>query len=126
MTDNNRNEQDYVDSKTEINSQTDKKSSQPAQTDGQGEAKNFTLMFIALGCLVVGAIIFALSFFIKGAGVYLIIASMIFALACSSFLNGQKRRAYSNACKVIMVLSYALMIACVAVVLTGTVMNSQQ
>ena len=83
-------------------------------------------MFVALGCLIAGAIVFVLSFFIKGAGVPLIIASMILALACASFLNGQKRKAYSNACKVLQVLSYVLMIACVAVVLTGTVLNSQQ
>lgn len=92
-----------------------------ANADEKSGAENFTLMFVALGCLVAGVIIFILSFFIKGAGVYLIIASMIFALACASFLNGQKRKAYSNACKVLRVLSYALMIACVGVVIAGTV-----
>lgn len=116
MNNDNLNEKEKLDEKNE-----------KVQTDGESGAKNFTLMFVALGCLIVGVIIFILSFFIKGAGVYLIITSMIFALACASFLNGQKRKAYSNACKVLQILSYVLMIACVAVVLAGTItVNTQK
>lgn len=97
------------------------------ETGAESGAKNFTLMFVALGCLLAGIVLFILSFFIKGAGVYLLVASMIFALACASFLNGQKRRAYSTACKVLRVACYVLMVACVGVVIAGTVtVNTQK
>ena len=97
------------------------------ETNAENGAKNFTLMFIALGCLIAGLILFIMSFFIKGAGVSLLVASMISALACASVLNGQKRRAYSTACKVMRVACYVLMVACVGVVIAGTVtVNTQK
>ena len=106
---------------TENNGKTgaDKDAQASMQESG---AKDYLLMFIALGCLVVAVAAFVLSFFIAGWQTKILIASMVFALACATLLNAQKRRAYSNACKVLQVLSYLLMVACVAVVIVGRMM----
>ena len=110
---------------TEKNGQTGaEKNGQASAQDGG--AKNYVLMFIALGCLVVAVAAFVLSFFIAGGQTKILVASMIFALACATLLNAQKRRAYSNACKVLQVLSYVLMVACVAVVIIGRMMANGQ
>ena len=83
-------------------------------------AKSFTLLYIAIGCFAVACILFALAFVISGAGVYMLIVSMITSLAAVSFINGQKRRATNKLCKIIQILSYAVMIAAVAVFVIGT------
>lgn len=83
--------------------------------------KNFTLLYIAIGCFAVSCVLFALAFVIKYAGVYMLIASMICSLASVSFLNGQKRRAYNKFCFVLRILSYAIMLAALAVFIIGTV-----
>lgn len=110
---------------TENNGKTgvDKDAQASVQESG---AKDYLLMFIALGCLVVAVAAFVLSFFIEGWQTKILIASMVFALACATLLNAQKRRAYSNACKVLQVLSYLLMVACVAVVIVGRMMANGQ
>ena len=88
-------------------------------------AKSFTLLYIAIGCFAAACILFALSLIlplvnVAGAGVYMLIASMITSLAAVSFINGQKRRATNKLCKIIQILSYAVMIAAVAVFVIGT------
>lgn len=98
--------------------------SNSSQTEQQNGKPDFLFMYIAIGCMLAGIVLFALSFFITGAGVYLIIASMISELASVSFLNAQKRKAYSTACKVVRVISYAVMLACVGVVIAGMVVTS--
>ncbi len=95
------------------------------QTPVEEGKKNYTLLYIAIGCLAVSAVLFALAFILsgltplKGAGVYLLIASMLFALASASFLNGQKRKSYNTVCKIVRVLSYVLMVAALAVFVIG-------
>ncbi len=88
------------------------------QTTEEG-AKNFTLLYIAIGCFSVSCITLALAFFIKNAGVFMLIASLLCSLAAVSFLNGQKRKAYNTLCKVIRILSYVVMVAALAVFIIG-------
>ena len=85
---------------------------------GEG-AKNFTLLYVAIGCLAVSCIAFALAFIIKNAGVYMLIASLLCSLASVSFLNAQKRKAYNKLCLVIRILSYVIMVAALAVFVIG-------
>lgn len=87
-------------------------------TAGEG-AKNFTLLYVAIGCLAVSCITFALAFVIKYAGVYMLIASLICSLAAVSFLNAQKRKAYNKLCLVIRISSYVIMVAALAVFVIG-------
>ena len=83
------------------------------------DAKNFTLLYVAIGCFAVSCITFALAFLIKYAGVYMLIASLLCSLAAVSFLNGQKRKAYNTLCKVLRILSYVIMVAALAVFIIG-------
>lgn len=90
------------------------------QPDGDdGGKKNLVCFYVAIGCFVLGCILFALSFVIRGAGVYMLIASMISELAAVSFLNGQKKYGVNTACKVIRILSYVVMAAAIIVVVIG-------
>ena len=95
------------------------------EEDKNLEKPTFTLLYIATGCFAVAFVLFALSIIlplvnVNGASVYLLIASMITALASVSFINGQKRRATNKLCKVIHVLSYIFMIAGIALFILGT------
>ncbi|MDE6691654.1 MAG: hypothetical protein K2K04_06755 [Clostridia bacterium] len=88
------------------------------ETTVQG-AKSFTLLYIAIGCFAAACILFALAFFIHGAGVYMLIASLTCSLAAVSFINGQKRKATNMLCKVLQILSYVVMFAALAVFVIG-------
>ena len=83
------------------------------------EKPTFTLLYVAIGCFAAACLTFALSFFIYGAGVYLLIASLTFSLAAMSFINAQKRKATNKLCKVIQILSYVIMFAALAVFVIG-------
>ena len=91
------------------------------ETNEEG-AKSFTLLYIAIGCFAVAGVLFALAFVIKGAGVYMLIASMVTSLAAVSFINGQKRKATNKLCKIMQILSYVVMIAALAVFIIGASM----
>lgn len=84
--------------------------------------KNFTLLYVAIGCFAVACILLVLAFVINGAGVYLLIASMLCSLAAMSFINGQKRRATNKLCKIFQILSYVIMFAALAVFVIGASM----
>lgn len=98
----------------------DKNTEKPTEETTQEGAKSFTLLYVAMGCFAAACILFALSFFIYGAGVYLLIASLTCSLAAMSFVNGQKRKATNKLCKVLQILSYIIMFAAVAVFVWGT------
>ena len=87
--------------------------------DKNTEQPTFTLLYIAIGCFAVACVLFALSFVIKGAGVYMLIASMTCALGAMSFINAQKRKATNKLCKIIQILSYVILFAAVAVFVIG-------
>ncbi|MDE6374103.1 MAG: hypothetical protein K2L72_06340 [Clostridia bacterium] len=97
------------------------------KTDAQPETneelpqgkKAFVCLYIAIGCLAAGCILLALSFFIKGFGVHMLIASMIAELASVSFLNGQKRRAPVKAGFALTIISYVVMAAALIVFVVG-------
>ena len=89
------------------------------KTEKDNGKNKFLCMYIAIGCFAAGCVLFALSFLIKGAGVYLLISSMIAELASVSFLNGQKRRVETSACKLIRILSYVVMAAGLLVFIIG-------
>lgn len=87
-------------------------------------AKNFTLLYVAIGCFAAACITFALAFFIYGAGIYFLIASLTCSLAAVSFINGQKRKATNTLCKVLQILSYIVMFAALAVFIIGASVSS--
>ena len=76
-------------------------------------------MYIAMGCFAVGCILLGLSFVIKGVGVHLLIASMVSELTSVTFLNAQKRRVETKACKVIRILSYVVMAVALIIFVVG-------
>lgn len=80
------------------------------QSDGVASMKCF---WIAVGCCAVGAVLLGLTFTVLG--VYALLASLICELAAVSFLNGQKKHGYFTLCKVVRVVSYAIMIAGVVI-----------
>ena len=86
--------------------------------------KSFLFLYIAIGCFAAGLILFVLSFFIKGAGVYFIISAMICELAAVSFINAQKRKANNKLCFVFTILSYVVMAAALAVFIAGMSVGS--
>ncbi len=96
----------------------------------EGENKNnFTLLYVAIGCFAAACILFVMAIVfpllnVNGASVYMLIASLISSLAAVSFLNGQKRRVYNKLCKIICILSYAVMIAGLAVFVIGASVGS--
>ena len=92
------------------------KTTEETTTEG---AKSFTLLYIAIGCFAAACILFGLSFFIYGAGVYMLIASLTCSLAAVSFVNGQKRKVTNKLCKVLQILSYIVMFAALAVFVIG-------
>ncbi|MDE7163378.1 MAG: hypothetical protein K2O44_04790 [Clostridia bacterium] len=114
-------------SEQDINEQEEKEESTEVSTEAQPEAqpeenggKNSLLCFyIAAVCFALGCVLFGISFAIKGAGVYLLISSMISELACVSFLNGQKKHGEIKACKIIRILSYIVMAAGIIVFVIG-------
>ena len=113
-------------SEKDNNPQNDLPENTAPQEDLQQEKPqngSFWCLYVAIGCFAVGCVLFALSFIltvaIKGAGVYLLIASMILELAAASFLNAQKRKKETTLCKVIKVLSYVVMGAAIIVVVIG-------
>lgn len=94
--------------------------------NGAPESNKYLFMYIALGCFLLGCVLFALSFFIHGAGVYLLISSMISELACLSFINAQKRKVMTAACRVTQILAYVIMFAAVIVFVLGTITSGAQ
>ncbi len=100
--------------------ETPEKHKAPAYGDKPEEGVKTNLyLFIALGCFIVGAILFGLSFAIKGAGTYMLFGSMITELAAVTFLNVQKRHGYTVWCKVLRIASYAVMLAAILLVIMG-------
>lgn len=96
------------------------KGKQTQESDTQPtEIKSKLCFYIALGCFIAGCILFGISFAVNGAGVYLILASMISELASVSFLNGQKKYGYFKFCTILRVASYVVMVAGLVVVLAG-------
>lgn len=102
---------------TEVKNAPDEEAAK--QTDGQTGNKNFVCLYVAIGCFAVACILLALSFFIRGAGVYMLIASMLSSLACASFLNAQKRRGENKVCKILRIVNYVVMGAAILVVVVG-------
>ncbi|MDE7076182.1 MAG: hypothetical protein K2O62_02545 [Clostridia bacterium] len=90
-----------------------------AQTEENGGKNSLICFYIAIACFAVGCVLLGISFAIKGAGVYLLISSMISELACVSFLNGQKKHGENKACKIIRFLSYGVMAAGIIVFVIG-------
>ena len=99
----------------------DKKDKNTEEVTENG-AKSFTLLYVAIGCFAAACVLFALSFVIYGAGVYMLIASMTCSLAAMSFINAQKRKATNRLCKIFQILSYVIMFAAVAVFVIGASM----
>lgn len=86
---------------------------QKEQSTEQGK-KSFVCLFIAMGCFAAGFLLLALSIILPFAGVknvsvHLLIASMISELAAVSFINAQKRKVETKACKLFTILSYVVM-----------------
>lgn len=96
-----------------------------AESENEPKQKNYTFFLVAAGGFVAGAILFAISFFIKGAGVHLLFASMISQLICATFLNAQKRKYDFIWIKVLRVACYAVMIAALAIVIWGVSVASK-
>lgn len=100
-------------------------------TDGEG-AKSFTYLYIAIGCFAAACALFALALgltaahVIKDKGVYLLIASMLCALAAMSFINAQKRKAVNKLCKIMQVLNYVILFANLAVFVIGVSMTKAE
>lgn len=97
----------------------EKNSEETVENSAPEGAKNFIYLYIAIGCFAAACLTFALSFFIYGAGVYMLVASMTCSLAAMSFVNAQKRKAKNILCKVLQILSYVIMFAAVAVFVIG-------
>lgn len=91
------------------------------------ENKSFLLLYIAIGCFALGAILLGLaiglSFVVSGVGVYLLIASLISELASLTLLNAQKRHGVNKLCTVIRVLSYIVLVAGVLIFAFGASIN---
>lgn len=102
---------------------SEKKEDGDGTKDGEKEI-NKTCFFIAIGCFVVACVLFALSFTIKNAGVYTLFGSLLSSLAALSFLNGQKKRGYFSACKILRILCYAIMAAAIIVVVVGIIVSA--
>ncbi|MDE6791357.1 MAG: hypothetical protein K2J61_06505 [Clostridia bacterium] len=94
------------------------------QTEENGGKSSLICFYIAIACFAVGCVLFGISFAIKGAGVYLLISSMISELASVTFLNAQKRHGENKACKIIRILSYVVMAAGIIVFVVGTVLSA--
>lgn len=98
------------------------------ETPAEEGEKNFRLLYVAIGCFAAACLLFALALgltaakVIVGKGVYLLIASMICALAAMSFINGQKRRCVNKLCKIMQVLNYVILFANLAVFVIGVSM----
>lgn len=98
----------------------DKNTDLQPQTDDQPQGKKaFLCLYIAIGCLAAGCILFALSFVIKGFGVHMLIASMIAELAAVSFLNGQKKRTPVKVGFALTIISYVIIAAALIVFVVG-------
>lgn len=93
-------------------------------TPGENGKKNLLFLYIAIGCFAAGCVLLGISFAVKGAGVYMLIASMISELAAVSFLNAQKRNGENLACKIIRILSYVVMVAAIIIVVIGMSVSS--
>ena len=94
------------------------------QPEENGGKSSLVCFYIAIACFALGCLLFGISFAIKGAGVYLLISSMIAELACVSFLNGQKRHGENKACKVMRILSYVVMAAGIIVFVIGMTVSA--
>ncbi len=98
-----------------------KDGAQEAQNGDGAQEKNYTYFFIALAGFVAGAICFGISFAVKGAGLYLLIASMFCELGCATFLNAQKRKYNFPLVMAVRVACYAVMIAAILIVIIGKI-----
>lgn len=97
----------------------EKKPSDDGKESEAPQKKSLTFFFVALGCLVGGALLFGLAFAIPGAGTYMLFASMFSELACATFLNAQKRKYNFKWVMVTRIICYAIMVAAIAIVLLG-------
>lgn len=100
-----------------------KKQSETPEQNGENQEKNYTFFFIALAGFVAGALCFGLAFAIKGAGTYLLFASMFCELGCATFLNAQKKRYKFIWIMVLRVASYIIMAAAIIIVIAGTIVS---
>ena len=88
------------------------------------QEKNYVFFFIAIGCLALGGIFLGLAFLIKGAGTYMLIASMFCELAGATFLNAQKRKYVFKWIMIVRIACYAVMAAALIIFTIGaTVVN---
>lgn len=108
-------------------SENEQKNTEEKPEDG-GKV-SFVDMYIAIGCMAVGAVLFILSLTAApkiggSAGVYFLVSSMICELASVSFLNAQKRKAKTKAGFILALVSYAVMLAALAVFIVGVGVGS--
>lgn len=103
-------------SEKDLKENEEKTGEQPEENGGKN---SFICFYIAVACFALGCVLFGISFAVKGAGVYLLISSMISELACVSFLNAQKKHGENKACKIIRILSYVVMAAGIIVFVIG-------
>ena len=101
------------------NGNKSRKNAPTEQNEQTPQEKSYLFFYISLGCLAVGALLFGLAFAIKGAGTYLLIASMVSELASVTFLNAQKRRYVFKWIMVARIASYIVMGAALLVFTFG-------
>lgn len=121
MSEKDLNERKETEETNETAENKDDAAAQPVEESKPEESgkKNLVYFYIAIACFALGCVLFGISFAIKGAGVYLLISSMISTLASVSFLNAQKKHGETAACKVIRFLSYVVMAAALIVFVIG-------
>lgn len=121
MSEKDLNEQEETEETNVAEENKDEAAAQPAEESKPEESgkKSLICFYIAIGCFALGCVLFGISFAIKGAGVYLLISSMISSLASVSFLNAQKKYGENAACNVIRILSYLVMTAALIVFVIG-------
>lgn len=102
----------------------DKQHGQQPQDDlPQSDTKKY--FWVSVGAFVIGAVLFGLTF-VPAVGQYGVISSMVCQLIAITFLNVQKKYNYFTLCKVLRVLSYAVLIAGALVLSGAAIFASQQ
>ncbi len=109
----------------EMNEDSEKKTAE-TQPEQPEKKANFLCLYIAIGCIAAGCILLGLAFAIKGAGVYLLLASRICQLAALSLLTAQKKNGASKATFPLIIVSYVVLFAAAIVILTGMVVSGTQ
>lgn len=98
-------------------------------TEEENKKSAAIYFYIALGCFILGCILFALAMVftfavVNGTAYYFIIATMISELASVSFLNAQKKKGGDGKLRsVFVILSYVVMGAALVIFVMGTVAN---